>query len=139
VRKGISILFGLVIMLSGAQLTIATHFCGGEVAATKVSLSGKLASCGMERTKESSTFPGTHLTSHCCDDNVITIGILNNFTAPVLIQNEYNQNVLQIFYLPVSQSIHYTSDSNYLYTDTRPPGGFSASAVNLSDICDFRI
>jgi hypothetical protein len=138
-RKGIAILFALVILLSGAHLTIATHYCGGKVAATKVSLSGKLASCGMGGTEESCSLPGSHVTTHCCENQLTIIGIINNFIAPASIQTENTQNILQIFYLPVIQSFHYISDSNYSYTNIGPPGEFSATAVNLNDICVFRI
>jgi len=138
-RKGISILYALMMLLSGAQYTIAIHYCGGEVAATKVSLSGQLASCGMATTETSYPSSGNHFAKHCCDNKVVTIGIINNFTAPVSIQEVNPKNILQILFLPVSQSFYYIPDSSFLYTDIGPPGGFSASAVKLNDICAFRI
>jgi len=30
------------------HISIATHFCGDRISATKLSVSGELASCGME-------------------------------------------------------------------------------------------
>ena len=138
-RKGISILFTLVIILSGAHFTIATHFCGGVVAATKVSLSGKLASCGMEETYGSCPSSNNQIATHCCDNSVITIGIINNFTSPVSFQEENTQNNVHILYLSISQSFQTLAFFNHLYTDIGPPGWFSASAVDLNDICVFRI
>jgi hypothetical protein len=139
VRKGISILFALAIILSGAHFTIATHYCGGEVAATKVSLSGKLASCGMESAEQSCPVSGNHLKTHFCDNSVTTIGIVDNFTLPVSFQEENTQINVHILYLPISQSFQTLTFFNHLYTDIGPPGSFSASAVNLNDICVFRI
>jgi len=138
-QKGVSILFVLVILLSGAQFTIATHYCGGKVAATKVSLSGKLASCGMESNAERIPFQGKLFTSYCCEDRVTTFGILNNFTQPVLIQTKTAQNNIQVFYLPVSQSYSSLIYPDHFYTNIGPPGGFPASAVNLNYICSIRI
>jgi hypothetical protein len=138
-RKGISTLFALVIMLSGAHISIATHYCGGKVAATKVSLSGKLASCGMEGTEKSCPMPGKHLSTHCCDNRIITIGIINNFTSPFPIITENTQNPQHILYLPVRQPFHSNVVFSNLYTSIRPPGKFLFSAVNLDDICVFRI
>ena len=138
-KKGASILFALVILLSGTHLTIATHFCGSNVAASKVSLSGKLVSCGMEGTEGSCPLPGNHLATHCCDDQVTTIGIVNNFTSPISLLKENAQNILQVYYVHVSQSFHSITVSNNFYTSISPPGRFSTNSVNLNDICVFRI
>ena len=138
-RKGISILFALVMIISGAHFTIATHYCGGKVAATKVSLSGKLASCGMEGTEESCPLSGNRLTTHCCDNKVLTIGIFNNFTGPVSFVDKISRNILSNCYITISQSLKYSSIIDHFYTDTSPPERFSPSAVDLNNICTFRI
>jgi hypothetical protein len=138
-RKGLSILFAFILLLSGAQFCIAIHFCGDKIAATKISLSGKLASCGMESNKEISPSPGMHLTSHCCDNKVATIGIINNFTPPVSINTENTQNFQNIYYLPVSQLFYSNTASNVFYTSISPPGRFAVTSVDLDDICLSRI
>jgi len=138
-KKGASILFALVILLSGTHLTIATHFCGGNVAASKVSLSGKLASCGMEGTEGSCPLPGNHLATHCCNDQVTTIGIINNFTSPVSFLEENSENILQVYNVSESQSFHSITVSSNIYTSISPPGRFSTNSVSLDDICVFRI
>ncbi len=35
-------------LASGMKVSIDRHYCGGQLAATKISVTGKLASCGME-------------------------------------------------------------------------------------------
>lgn len=126
-------------MLSPARLTIAIHYCSGEVAATKVSLSGKLASCGMESTEKSFPVPGNNLTNHCCDNQVTTIGILNNFTTPGTLPLENPHKIQKAFYVPVSQIVHSIIATSTLYTSFDPPGRFLTSTVSLPDICVFRI
>jgi hypothetical protein len=138
-RKGVSILFALVMMISSAHLTIATHYCGGEVAARKISLSGKLATCGMEDSKESCPSSGILLKKHCCENNVVTIGIANNFTAPVSIQKADNQNIQDLSSFPLNHFYHFISGFNQSFTNIHPPGGFSATSVDLNNICAFRI
>jgi hypothetical protein len=138
-RKGLSILFALFMLLSGAKFTIAMHFCGDKIEATKVSLSGKLASCGMESSKEISPSQGMHLTSHCCDNKVATIGIINNFTPPVSINTENTKNFQNIYYLPVSHLFYSNTASNVFYTSISPPGRFAVTSVDLDDICLSRI
>ena len=93
----------------------------------------------MKSTEENCTSPEKHLKNHCCDNKVVTIGIINIFTSPVIIQEESNQNNFQVFCLHTGQSFDNLSYSTHLNTDMGPPGGFSASSVNLNDICAFRI
>lgn len=138
-KKGVSIIFSLVLLISGVRFTIATHYCGGEVAATKVSLSGKLASCGMEVISNSLSSPGKHLSSHCCEDSLTIVGALNNFLLPDLIQSNNTQDNSNAIYIPVNQSFSHLPNFNHISTDIGPPGEFPASAVSLNDICTFRI
>jgi hypothetical protein len=138
-RKGFSILFILVMILSGVHLTVAKHFCGGRIAAERISLSGKLASCGMEGTEDTCPVSGNRVNTHCCDDQVSTFGMINICTAPVTVQSENTENTPHLYCLTVIESFYSIDGVNISYTDTGPPGGFSASAVNLFDICVFRI
>jgi hypothetical protein len=139
VRKGISILFALLMMLSASLFTVATHYCGGKVAATKVSLSGKLASCGMESDEKGCPSAGKHLKTHCCDDKISAIGIVNIFTCSFPHSDEINQNLTQLYYIPVRQSLHFLTVNNSVDTSKSPPEAFVSKGVDLSSICIFRI
>ena len=138
-RKGISILFAFVVILSGTHLTLAKHFCGGELVDTRLSLSGKLATCGMASDNERSQSSGIEIKNHCCDNKVSTIGILNNYIPSISFIND-NIDIKSIsFHLPVnillcSQTLSYNISSNI-----RPPGKIPLSSVSLDDICVFRI
>jgi hypothetical protein len=139
VKKVFSILFILVLLLSGVHLTVAKHFCGGVIAGEKISLSGKLASCGMEGTEATCPVSGRFLKTHCCDNQVSTFGMINIYTAPVTFQSEKSEKISHNLYIPVIESFYSLQGVNIFFTDTGPPGDFSASAVDLFDICVFRI
>jgi uncharacterized protein YxeA len=47
-KKIFSILFAVMVVLSGMHISISTHICGGEIAAVKLSVSAVKATCGME-------------------------------------------------------------------------------------------
>lgn len=126
-------------VVSGAHLTLATHYCGGKVAATKISLTGKLASCGMEGTESTCPVSGNNINSHCCNNQVSTFGMANTFTAPVSVLSEKSENVLNFYFLPEVASFTHIQDLRISFTDTGPPGGFPANAVSLNNICVFRI
>jgi hypothetical protein len=138
-RTGVSILFTILMTFTGAHLTIATHFCCGEIAATKVSLSGKLATCGMEGDEGSCPAGGSNVKTHCCDNSMVTIGIINNFDPPCTIQNETYRHITHAFFMPVDQNFTNTPYPKIIFTDTGPPGRFPASAVDLDFVCTFRI
>src|SRR5665647_2340334 len=74
-KKGISILLVVLMLAAMLHLSVAIHYCDGKVAASTVSLSGKLAICGMECSEKGLPLPGTNFTKHCCDNIVTFCGI----------------------------------------------------------------
>src|SRR5450759_4132645 len=109
-KKGVSISLVVLMLTAMLHLTIATHFCGGKVAASKVSLSGKLASCGMECSEKDLFIPGTHIITHCCDDVVTFCGIDSNYTPSFSFVPESYQYNFQIFAIPVALSVNSYTD-----------------------------
>ncbi len=138
-KKLLSISFALLILLSGMHLTIATHFCGGELAATKVSFSGELASCGMEGSVDRCSSTGKHSESDCCKNEVSVLSVDHNFAPSFTIFKIFSPNLLQVFEIPACIQIHSFTALNFISTDVSPPGLFLASAVSLPKICVFRI
>ena len=140
-KKFLSISFSLLILVSGLQLTVSTHYCGGEIAASKLSVSGELASCGMEAPvpDKQCTSTGTHLESNCCNTKVSVFAIDNNYPPSVSDYKSFSQIVLQVFDIPVSYQVQSFSVLSLYSTNVSPPGNFMVSAVSLPDICVFRI
>src|SRR5450759_1840217 len=83
-KKGVSISLVLLLLTAMLHFTIATHFCGGRVAASQVSLSGKLASCVMEFAEKDFPLAGPHFITHCCEDIVAFCGTDSNYTPTYL-------------------------------------------------------
>ena len=121
------------------HFSIATHYCGGKIAASKVSLTGKLANCGMESSEKGVPLPGTNFSSHCCDDVVTSCGIDSNYEPSFSFVPESYQYNFQVFALPVGLSVNSISDIIPSYTNVCPPGALMSTNVDLSDICVFRI
>ena len=135
-KKVFAIQFACLILLSGMHFTVATHYCGGKIAATKVSFSGKAASCGM--VNDVHVFTETSISTRCCENEISVFAVENNYAPSVFHVKDIAQLVLQIFYLPVG-----TFNSNCppiaIHTNVSPPGFHAASAVSMADICVFRI
>jgi len=138
VKKLLSISFALLILLSGMHFTIATHYCGGEIAATKASFSGQLASCGMESCDECS-IPGVQLKEHCCDDKVSALAVDHNYAPSFFNFTAFAQHILQVYIIPVNFEVHSLSSIYLISTSVSPPDNFLVHAVSLAKICVFLI
>lgn len=121
------------------HFSVATHYCGGIEVASKVSLTGKLADCGMENPKHEVPLSGTSLNKHCCDNYIHYCGIYTNYVTEFSFVPETYHNISQIFVIPLKYSFGSRLDLISLLTDTSPPWTFRSTDVDLSGICVFRI
>ena len=138
-KKILSISFALLMLLSGMNLTVATHFCGGHLSASKVSFSGKLATCGMEDGTHSCASTGVHSDSDCCTNHVAHLAVDHNYSPSFLAVKYFGHQLLQVFVIP-ENLIHYSNTAlNFVRTNESPPGILTVSDVSLPDICVFRI
>jgi hypothetical protein len=138
-KKLFSISLAFLMLISGMQLTISRHYCGGELADSKVSMAGHIASCGMESSTDECTQPGNHLESSCCNDNVSVYAVDHNYSPSFTGFKAFSQTVLQVFTIPENNTLHSITALSLLYTDVSPPGNLLFSAVSLPKICVFRI
>lgn len=138
-KKFLSISFALLILLSGMHFTVATHYCGGKVAFTKLSVSGELASCGMEKSVGDCSYPVKLSGTHCCKDKVSALVVDDSFSPSFSEFKAFSQMVLQVYLIPAFLKNNSTSTLNLFCTNIRPPGYFMVSDVSLPDICVFRI
>lgn len=138
-KKLFSISLALLMLLSGLQLTISTHYCGGELADSRVSLTGHLATCGMEGETDECTQPGNHVESSCCNNQVSVYAVDQNYSHSFTEFKVFSQSVLQVFTLPENGSFYSISATNHTRTDTSPPENKLVNAVSLPKICVFLI
>jgi hypothetical protein len=135
-KKLFSIVFAALILLSGMHLSLASHYCGGELAAVKWSLVDEKASCGMP--SDHQTIPNGY-NAECCQDQLAFYAVDNNYNPATLQISAPVNQLLQVFYIPESIGIQFSNTHSSVNATIRPPGKFIASAVNLTDICVFRI
>jgi hypothetical protein len=138
-KKLFSISIALLMLLSGLQLTISRHYCGGELADSKVSVLGQIASCGMESETGECPQPGNHVESSCCNNKVSVYAVDHNYSPSFTEFKAFSQTVLQVFTIPENSTLHSITPLSQLFTDVSPPGSLLASAVSLPKICVFRI
>jgi hypothetical protein len=136
-KKVLTIIIAAFLLASGMQVSIDHHYCGGSLAGTRISLTGKLASCGMEKPESSS--PGYLVfDKKCCEDHVSYYSISSNY-YPEYFKLTYPSSERWTIHLLTGNTI---SDNSY-YPDLNnwgfPPGDYFKSRLTQSEICVFRI
>ena len=138
-KKGFSILLVLLMASTMLPITVATHYCGGEIAASKISISGKLASCGMEGPEKRPALPGNSITTNCCDDVVTLCRTDINYKPFFYDISDSDQYNYKIFPITAGYPLYQESSLISLSLKARPPGVLMSTCVDLSGICAFRI
>jgi len=138
-KKAASISMLLLMIAGMLHITVATHYCGGTEVASRVSLTGKLANCGMEGSDNAETLPGLSFDKHCCDDIVTFCGTDPNFFPSFSVVPETFQNNYQLILIPSGITADSSAGLIPVFTDVGPPGPLMSTDVDLTDICVFRI
>lgn len=137
-KKFFTIGITVLLVLAEMHVAVASHFCGGAVADTKVSLTGKSASCGMMHDANSASSETT-FSSNCCKDETSVYKVDDNYAFSEFKFNLLAQNIYKECYIPTQ----YTFYSNIaLFTavaNVSPPSYYFRNAMGLADICVFRI
>ena len=123
------------------HFSVARHYCGGKYIATKISLSGDLASCGMEDTEGNCPYDhtGDRIDSHCCDDDLTAYSINNNYTPAAKAAAEISTAKLTIPVLSSVTPARFQDIQSQAWSDISPPGLLMTSSVDLTAIRVLRI
>lgn len=138
-KKSVSISLTFLLIFALFHFYVATHYCGGTIAATRISLSGKLASCGMEKDEDNSPLPGINLVNHCCDNQIAYFGITNKYYPTFSYVPEVYRGHFKVLSIPAGINIQSALLTNSIFTNVSPPGESVSNNVDLSDICVYRI
>jgi hypothetical protein len=136
-KKVFSILFVAIILISGTHLTLALHFCSGEMAASRFSITGEKATCGME-------IPGQTCPMHrgyntnCCHDKLLTFCV-DNFQVNDNQNIELTKSFSNGFPSHLLKSSINTGLISYNIPSVFPPGEFLPNDVDLAFIKVFRV
>jgi hypothetical protein len=136
-RKLFSIVFVLIVLISGMHLSIASHICGGKVAAIKFSFTGAMASCGME--SETKSLPTNGAISTNCCHNTINFLSVDNFKPFSFDYNQLCQQVSKLTLFPLK--LVYKSliiDIPFSF-NIGPPIVAVCKSRELASLCVFRI
>jgi len=138
-KKAVSISLSILMLTAILHFSVATHFCGGKIAASVISFTGKQASCGMKADERDNLPAGISLRTHCCDNVLVVYGITANYFPSFSYVPESYQDHFQALSLPASYVVQSLTVFKSIYTSVSPPDAFLSTNVDLSNICVFRI
>ena len=136
-KRGFAILISLVVLVSGMHLTYAVHFCGGQAVASKFSITGSTATCGMPQDQETNAVD-LSIKSGCCKNHVHYLKVDNYEDAPYQLAMVHVPDV-QIMVMDFVPTPEHVLKPMTINGSGSPPGSPPVSSVNLSSICVFRI
>jgi len=136
-KKVFHIIGAIVILASGLNVSIDHHYCGGTLAGTKLSLTGELASCGMEdKARDCSGEPS--IENRCCEDQVTHISLNSKYYPEYFkLANRFAGKIIQA--VPVCNIPFICPDVTRITSWTLPPGERIKADITQSGICVFRI
>jgi hypothetical protein len=133
-RKVLAIPVIILILFSGITVNLAFHYCGGQLADKKISLSGGLASCGMETKNNNDQ---TTFKNFCCENSHSSYTFSNTYLPPAPAKNDHEIQEFPVTDIILSAVTEESFTSCVI--PVRPPGIFSPSYVELDVICILRI
>ncbi|MFZ2338412.1 MAG: hypothetical protein WAW07_01665 [Bacteroidales bacterium] len=136
-KQAFAILVGVVMLASGMTVSIDKHYCGGELAETKVSFSGRLSSCGMEDV-QNECLNQPSMDNKCCDDQLTFYRISSSY-LPEYLKLSYTADFKDIPSAPEPNALFSGPYMDVYRTWELPPGEKLKSAPLLSEICVYRI
>ena len=128
----------VLLLFTGIRVSVATHYCCGHVADTKISLTGELATCGMENPKASDSHQNT-FTTHCCDNITTSYSFSNNYFPTFYNCDNFDLKAIIQLNVPFDVLSYTEPVVSGLYSGESPPGNPLQPDVLLSSICVFRI
>ncbi len=138
-KRGFSIVMAVLVLLTGLHLSVASHFCHGKLAAVKISITAEKATCGMENEDESTSPSGKFFKTHCCVNELATLTVDSSYSPSTSVSIDFTYKIVPVFATPVLEVDHELAFSQYSHPILSPPGIFRKNAVDLTDICVFRI
>jgi hypothetical protein len=134
----VSIPLVVLILFTGIRINLATHYCGGSVAGTQISFTGKLATCGMESSSSEKPFDNS-FDNHCCDNTISVYSICSNYFASSHFLNDPDRSDNLSVEIPVDIAGYQGINEVISKEVIRPPGHFLQGSLRRSVLCIFRI
>jgi hypothetical protein len=138
-RKTASILMAIIVLLTGIHLSIASHLCQGRVVNVNFSITGtNVSSCCMKGDVIPSP-SGKTIKTHCCVNELTTLTVDSNYSPSYFKNIDVSQKVIHTSGVLLKEIVSKSAFTQNSHSTHSPPGIYLINAVELADICVFRI
>lgn len=136
-KKVLTILVSAILITSGIKVSIDRHYCGGNLVDVKLSVTGRLASCGMEKPGSDCPAEPT-VRNKCCEDQISFYSLCSNYYQECLLSAPpaAEKDILPVQFNKLIFGNSFIIDSKIW---VKPPGDYRMSGLSQSEICIFRI
>jgi len=136
-KKFFALVIAMILLASGMQVSVGLHYCGGTLADIKISVTGKLASCGMEES-ESGCTAHPAIEKNCCDDQISFYSLNGNYFPEYF---KLSNISAEKGFAPISGDSYIAAITfgSALVNWVLPPGDNLKQGLTLPEICVFRI
>lgn len=135
-KKAVSLLFALTILLSGMHLSFATHYCSGEKVDARFTFGQKATICCTENASKND---GLVLKSNCCTNTLSSLNVDAQYVLSAFDFTAFSVQHFQLFILPAKALPFCQTSFLTTISNVKPPGNLRTSTVELSKIQVFVI
>lgn len=136
-KKVLAIFVSTILLASALQVSIDRHYCGGQLSDIKFSVTGRLASCGMENQQHSCSNQQS-INQKCCEDKLTYYSFDSKYYLEYFTVSHHITGK-DIPAIPVFNVLFRSSGLTDLNSWRLPPGVKLKSEITLSELCVYRI
>lgn len=136
-KKIAAVLFAFLVLLSGINLSIASHLCDGKLVNIKVSINNEKAlPCKMDL--KTSVQPNGFSKKNCCSNDLKVLSTDRNYTSSSF-DFKFSPRICCLFNLPSVCIMQKTDGKIKGFHNAIPPDSYLFSKIELEDICVYII
>jgi hypothetical protein len=139
VKKVLTILTAVLLLASGMHLSFASHYCGGKLAAVRLSVTGEYATCGMERCITGAGTTQKTYSDNCCENHISAFSLGNYESTTSLLPGSPEQKTIHFSGIPVYPLLSHDYSFKAYGSNTSPPGNYCPENLSIPILCVFRI
>ncbi len=131
-KRFTAISLAILILTISFRVSVAFHYCGGQLAQTKLVVGHGMASCGMEgNDKDCENKSATNLHRAPCCENELSQITVDDYKVPFsIVSSHIDLPVISLPFEFIATGYTYSANGFYLYQP--PPDNSSVSLVVIS-------
>lgn len=141
-KKVLSIISAVLILISGMHFTMSMHFCHENLAAVTLTAGSNGATCGMVRSSSSTQSASSGITileNDCCHNSNVLYSVDEYSPSTQLNLQEVTPLHSFLFILPVEEPVQKTSKISIYRHLIFPEKDLMAGSVPIEGLCSYRI